>query len=180
MQLSVAVASRAVFGETHVHPEFVLRFWLVLNGQVTTGAVLSRTVTVKLHEEVRALPSVAVQVTVVKPLLNTLPFNVVPVPEVTPESEYATVTVPQLSVAVASSDVFGETHVHPEFVLRFVFPLTGQVITGTVLSKTVTVKLQVEVRALPSVAVHVTVVNPLLNITPFNVVPVPDVTPERE
>ena len=85
MQLSVADAF--IPEPTHVQPVFVLRFWLVLNGQVTTGGVLSNTVTVKLQVEVRALPSVAVQVIVVTPLLNTLPFNVVPVPEVTPERE---------------------------------------------------------------------------------------------
>ena len=83
-------------------------------------------------------------------------------------------------MAVASSALVEETHVHPELVLRFVLPVTGQVTTGTVLSNTVTVKLQVEVSALPSVAVQVTVVTPLLNTLPFNVVPVPEVTPERE
>ena len=108
-QLSVAVALIALVEETQVHPALVLRLVLPLTGQVITGTVLSNTVTVKLQVEVRALPSVAVHVTVVTPLLNILPFNVVPVPVVTPESEYATDTVVQLSVAVASRAVLGDT-----------------------------------------------------------------------
>ena len=86
MQLSEAVASSPIFGLTHVQAEFILRVCGVLNGQVTTGLMVSLTVTVKLHVAVRA-PSVAVHVTVVRPLLNATPFNVVPVPEVTPERE---------------------------------------------------------------------------------------------
>ena len=51
---------------------------------------------------------------------------------------------------------------------------------GLMVSFTVTVKLQIDVFVEPSVAVQVTVVVPLLKVTPFNEVPVPVVTPESE
>ena len=48
------------------------------------GLMVSFTVTVKLHDDVFDDPSVAVQVTVVNPLLKATPFNEVPVPVVCP------------------------------------------------------------------------------------------------
>ena len=82
------------------------------------GLIVSFTVTVKLQLDVFVEPSVAVQVTVVIPLLKVTPFNEVPVPVVCPLRLYAKVTVVQLSVAVASMLVFGDTHVHPVVTLR--------------------------------------------------------------
>jgi len=57
---------------------------------VIEGAWVSLIVTVKLHEEVFPTPSVAVQVTVVMPLVNVVPAA----------GRQATVALPQLSVAV--------------------------------------------------------------------------------
>ena len=47
---------------------------LMFDGQVNVGSSVSLTVTVKVHALVLPLASVAVQVTVVKPLLNVLPL----------------------------------------------------------------------------------------------------------
>ena len=137
--------------------------------------MVSFTVTVKLQLDVFVEPSVAVQVTVVSPLLKVTPFNEVPVPVVTPLRLYAKVTVVQLSEPVASRLVFGDTQVQPVVILRVW--LLVQLIIGLMVSFTVTVKLQLDVFVEPSVAVQVTVVNPLLKLTPLRDVPVPVVCP---
>ena len=65
-------------------------FCVMLAGQLAVGASLSTTVTVKLHEEVLPLASVAVQVTVV-----------VPSAKVEPEAGVQLIVELQLSVVVA-------------------------------------------------------------------------------
>jgi hypothetical protein len=62
----------------------------ILAGQVTTGAIVSLTATVKLQLAVLPDASVAMQVTVLVPLANVLPFV----------GLQLTVTPEQLSVAV--------------------------------------------------------------------------------
>jgi len=84
-------------------------------------------------------------------------------------------------VAVASNSVFCALYVHtPAFELRSALPVIGQVIIGCRLSITVIVKLQLTAVVTPSVADHVTVVTPLLNILFAKVVPVPVVAPLNE
>ena len=69
-------------------PEAVLV--LIFPGQVKVGSSVSLTVTVKVHLFVLPLASVAVQVTVVTPLLKLLPLT----------GRQATVDPGQLSLAV--------------------------------------------------------------------------------
>ena len=76
-----------------------------MNGQVITGFWLSNTVTVKLQLAVLLAASVAVQVMVVVPLLNSTPASVVPVPVVAPVNVYDSEVTAQLSVAVALNSV---------------------------------------------------------------------------
>jgi len=119
-----------------------------------TGLVLSRTIT--LNEHVEALPaaSVAVYVTVVVPSAKVVPGFFVLVNAGAP---------PQLSVAdgavqltMAWQDPFA-----------FTVMLEGQpVMTGIVLSRTVTLNEQVEVFDAASVAVYVTTVVPRLKTVP--------------
>jgi len=123
----------------------------MFSGQVTVGAWVSFTVTVKLQVAVLPLASVAVAVTVVVPTPNTLP-----------EAGLLLMPNEQLSLPVG---VKFTTAVHkPESV--FWVRLSGQVILGAWVSFTVTVKLQVAVLPLASVAVAVTVVAPTPNTAP--------------
>ena len=122
-------------------------------GHSTTGAVSSTTVTVKVQLAVLPLSSVAVQVTVV-----------VPMPRMLPEAGTATTatTLSQSSVAVGRSKV--ATAWQRSFAAKV--RLEGQVITGSVVSSTVTVKLQVLELPAASVAVAVTVVVPIAKVEP--------------
>src|SRR5204862_3298923 len=116
-------------------------------GQMIVGGWLSSTVTVKVQLFVLPLASVAVEVTVVVPTGKTEPLKGVLV---------RFVTAPQMSVAVTLKVTL---LVHrPEVALTVMFP--GQMIVGGCVSRTVTVKEQLFVLPLASVAVEVTVVVP--------------------
>jgi hypothetical protein len=146
-QISVAVAANVTTA-----PALVMQGTLLLVGQVITGGVVSTTVTVKLHEALFPLASVAVQVTVV-----------VPIRKVLPDAGVQTITGfgSQMSVAVAwnvATAPAGLVH------SRVIF--AGQVMTGGVVSTTVTVKLHEELLPLASVAVQVTVVVPIRKVLP--------------
>ena len=90
---------------TFVDPQATFVVPLVADGAVIVGLILSVTVTVYEHVTALVTPSVAVQVTVVIPLLKAILFKVVPVPEVTPLNVYVSDVTPQLSVAVAFQSV---------------------------------------------------------------------------
>jgi hypothetical protein len=119
-------------------------------GQLTTGACLSFTVTLKTHVAVFPLASVAVHVTGVAPRANRVPDGGV----------QTTVAPGQLSVAVAANVTTASQR--PASV--FVTMLAGQSTTGTSPSWTVTVKVQRFVLPLVSVATQLTVVTPLVNV----------------
>jgi len=121
-------------------------FTVIFDGHVIAGKVWSTTVTVCKQVLVFPATSVAVHITVLTPLINCegLSFEINTVPE-------------QSSVAVAV----------PIFTCELVHEFTviddGHVIAGNVWSTTVTVCKQVLVLPATSVAVHVTVLTPLLN-----------------
>src|ERR1051325_6312479 len=111
-----------------------------------TGAWLSLTVTVNVQAFVLPLPSVAVQVTVVRPLAKAVPVA----------GEQTTEAVPQLSLAVGAVKVATAVH-WPTSVFFTMF--AGQAaMTGASVSLTVTVNVQALVLPLPSVAGQVTTV----------------------
>ena len=156
-------------------PASVLAVLLVV--QITkVGTWLSITVTVKVHCLVNPAPSVAVHVTVVTPLLKTTPFKFVPVPVVAPDKEYAKFTVIQLSVPVAFQSVPAFVYVQTPTPV-FTDWLATHVIWGASLSIIVIVFEQASVWPEPSFTSQVTVVKPLLNVTPFKDEPEPVVTP---
>jgi hypothetical protein len=125
----------------------------MLVGQLTNvGAVLSLTVTVNVQVAVLPEPSVATLVTVVVPVLKKLPEAGVE----------TTLTVPQLSVAVTLKLTVAPQL--PEAEATDIF--CGQVITGKVVSTTVTTKLQLVELPNVSVATLVTVVLPTGNTLP--------------
>src|SRR6185369_2293967 len=128
--------------------------WTIFAGQaVRVGAWLSLTVTVKVQALVRALVSVAVQVTVVTPLAKSVPLA----------GLQTKVTPGQLSVAVGAKVTWAVQA--PASVLTATF--AGHVICGSSVSLTVTVKVQLAVLLAPSVALQVTVVVPLLKAVPL-------------
>ena len=115
---------------------------------------MSRTVTVKVQELVLPLASVAVLVTVVTPTGKVLPLGGV----------LTRLVTLQLSVALTAKVTL----------LRLQRPasaastrLAGQVIVGFCASSTVTVKVQLLVLPLASVAVLVTVVTPMGKVLPL-------------
>ncbi len=114
------------------------------------------TVTVKVQALVLPLVSLAVQVTVFTPRLKVEPLA----------GLHATVAPGQLSVAVGSVQVTLPLEHWPLSVLAVMF--AGQApMTGFSVSLIVTVKLQVLILPLASVAVHITVFTPLLNVEPL-------------
>src|ERR1022692_306967 len=126
-------------------------------GTVTTGAVVSTSVTVTLKDLEPVLPcaSVALQVTVVVPSVKFVPEA----------GEQGGVMAPSmLSVAVAA----GEGTVFPEAVVVVVVMSEGTVTTGAVVSTSVTVTLKDLEPVLPcaSVALQVTVVVPSVKFVP--------------
>src|ERR1044071_8871108 len=105
---------------------------------VIVGAEVGTTTTVKVHLDVLPCASVAVLVTVVVPTAKLLPLA----------GLLLTVTPAQLSVALTVKVTLLEHAPGAAFTARF----AGQVICGTSVSVTVTVKLQVEVVPCASVA----------------------------
>jgi hypothetical protein len=123
----------------------------MFSGQVTTGAWLSTTVTVK--EQVAVLPegSVAVAVTAV-----------VPTPKKLPEARENETVAEQLSVAVAEYVTVAPHWPASMLTVR----LAGQVILGRMLSITVILNVQVVTLLEASVAVAVTTVVPTGKVEP--------------
>jgi len=121
---------------------------------LTTGAVLSTTVTVNVHVELLPAASVNVYVTGVEPKLKLAPDVCVLVGVIDP---------PQLSKAVGADHVAVAEHEAPAVTVIFDgHPLT----TGAVLSTTVTVNVHVALLPAASVNVYVTGVEPKLKLAP--------------
>ena len=114
-------------------------------GQVRLGAVVSRTVTVKVQALVFPLPSVAVTVTVVTP--NG---------KVEPEAGFAR---SEASVQLSEAEGVKLTKAPAEPVASATMG-AGQVTDGTVMSRKFTVAWQLAVKPLTLVAVKVTTVAP--------------------
>src|SRR5260221_584623 len=127
----------------------------MLDGQAAmTGASPSVTVTVKVQALVLPLPSVAVQVTVATPLLKVEPLA----------GAQTTEARAQLSLALGAAQVTTAVQA-PSAVVCVMF--SGQVIDGFSASLTVTLKVQALVLPLPSLAVQVTMVVPLVKVEPL-------------
>jgi len=120
--------------------------------QAITGAVVSATVTVNEHPLVFPLPSATVQLTVVCPSPNIDPLA---------GSHTAVRPLWQLSLTVTSNVTTAPSGPVPSALIG-----AGQLITGAVVSSTVTVKLQLFVFPLPSTAWQFTVVNPAAKSEP--------------
>ena len=122
-------------------------------GHVATGACVSLTVTVNEHELVLFDASVAVHVTVVVPIANSVPLA----------GTHTTVVPGQLSDVVGSANFTVAPHTFASFAT---VTFAGHVITGAVVSVTVIVKVHVVSGEFgeASVAVHVTVVTPTGNV----------------
>ena len=119
-----------------------------------TGFVLSCTVTLKEQVDVFPAASVAVYVTTVVPRPKTVPGLFVVVKVNVPAQLSDTVGAVQLTVAWQEA-------------LAFTVMFEGHpAITGLVLSKTITLKEQVDVFPAASVAVYVTGVVPILKSVP--------------
>jgi uncharacterized protein YhbP (UPF0306 family) len=119
-------------------------------GTVTTGPVVSVTVTVKEADPLLAFVSVAVQVTVVGPRGNVAPLAGVQLTARAPST-------PSLADAVKLKTA-------PVGLLASTVAFAGTVTTGPVVSATVTVKDAAPLLPLVSVAVQVTVVAPSGNV----------------
>ena len=146
-QLSVAVTLKLT---TAPHWPLNAATW-VSAGQVITGAVVSITVTLKVHVAVLPDESVATLVTVV-----------VPTGKVLPDAGVDTTVAEQLSVAITLKLTTAPQILEAEKTLVS----AGQIITGGVVSITVTVNEQVDVLFELSVAVNVTKVVPTGNEDP--------------
>jgi hypothetical protein len=148
-QLSVACGG--VHVATAPHEEFAAS--VMFEGQpVITGLVLSVTVTLNAHIETFPAPSVAVYFTCVVPTGKEFPGVCVLVN-----------VTEQLSVACGGVQLAGTAQAEfPATVM-----LEGQpVITGLVLSMTVTLNIQIAVFPAPSVAVYFTSVVPRAKVFP--------------
>jgi hypothetical protein len=122
-------------------------------GTVTTGPVVSVTVTVKDAAPLLPFVSVAVQLTVVAPSEKVDPLAGVQVTARGPST-------PSLAVAV-------KLNTAPVALVASTVAFAGTVTTGPVVSVTVTVKEADPVLLLVSVAVHVTVVAPSGKVDPL-------------
>src|SRR5207244_3181193 len=120
---------------------------------VTTGPLLSRTVTVNDASMVLPRVSAAVQLTVVVPIGNVAPLKGVQLTSTLPSTASVAEAV---NVSPAPSGPVAST---------FVFE--GTVMVGAVVSLTVTVKLLAPTFARLSLAVQVTVVAPSGNVAPL-------------
>jgi hypothetical protein len=124
----------------------------IVAGTVTTGAVVSRTVTVKLLDPVLPAVSCAVQVTVVVPIAKVLPED----------GEQLVATLPSTS-SLAEAENVADAPLAP--VASFVIG-AGTVTTGETPSVTVTLKESLAEFPESSVAVQVTVVWPTGKVLP--------------
>jgi hypothetical protein len=144
----------AVQVTTFAHSEAVNETLMFVGHPEMTGAVLSVTVTLKVHVAVFPAASVAVYVTALVPRLNEVPGGV-------------RVEIVAQPFAVGAVQV--TTFEHSEAVNETLMLEGHPDITGAVLSVTVTLKVHVAVFPAASVAVYVTAVVPRLNDVPDGV-----------
>jgi hypothetical protein len=124
----------------------------MFDGAVTTGGVVTTTVTAKLAAPVLPCVSVAVHVTVVVPMANVLPDAGV----------HVTGSVP--STRSIADAVYATTA--PLGPVAGAVMLGGTVTTGDVVLKTVTAKVALDLLPWASVAAQFTVVVPIANVAP--------------
>jgi hypothetical protein len=133
-------------------PDEPVASFVILAGTVTTGAVVSTTVTVKVLLPVLPAKSVAEHVTVV-----------VPIAKVEPEAGEQAVVIAPSTMSVAD-DV--KVAVAPAEEVPSTVMFAGTVTTGEVVSLTVTAKVLLPVLPATSVAEQVTVVVPIAKVEP--------------
>src|SRR5262245_35449078 len=121
--------------------------------RVTVGAVVSVTVTVNDAVLVFRRVSAAVQLTVVTPIGNVDPLG----------GTQVTATLP----STASTAVAVYVKIAPDGPVAGILAFAGTVMTGGVVSTTVTVNDAVRELLRVSLAVHVTVVRPSGNVAPL-------------
>src|SRR2546428_3584109 len=160
-----SIASVAGAVNVKTAPVALVASTVAFAGTVTTGPVVSVTVTV--NEAALWLPcaSVAAQVTVVAPNGNVDPLVGVQLVATTP-SRRSVADAVKLKIA-------------PAALVASTVAFAGTATTGPVVSVTVTVKVFVLTLAWPSVAVHVTVVAPNGNVDPSAGAQVVATTPSR-
>src|SRR2546425_8292710 len=145
--------SLAVAVKVTVAPAALVASAVIGAGQLTVGAVVSRTVTANEQVLVLCAASKAVQVTVVLPRAKVLPLA----------GEQVTLSVPStMSLAVAV-----KVTVAPAALVASAVIGAGQLTVGAVVSRTVTANEQVLVLCAASKAVQVTVVLPRANVLPL-------------
>ena len=135
-----------------VAPDELVASFVMLEGTVTTGAVVSPTVTVNVLLPVFRYASVAVQVTVV-----------VPIAKVEPETGEQVGVIAPSTLSVAEAVKVTIAPVEP---VASTVMFDGTVTTGAVISRTVTVKVLLPVLPAASVAEQVTVVVPIAKVEP--------------
>src|SRR5256712_5398693 len=156
VQLTATLPSRTSVADAvkvNIAPDALVASTSPFAGTVTTGPVVSDTVTVNVLLPTLAWLSVAVHVTVVGPNGNVAPLAGVQLTATLPSrtSVADAVKVKTAPVALVASTV----------------AFAGTVTTGPVVSVTVTVKVLVPTLAWLSVAVHVTVVAPNGKVAPL-------------
>src|SRR3989442_10443169 len=147
---SVSVADAV---KVNTAPVALVASTVAFAGTVTTGPVVSLTITVKVLVPMLAWLSVAVHVTVVAPNGKVAPLAGVQLTATLPSSR---------SVAEAV-----KVNTAPAALVASTVAFAGTVTTGPVVSDTVTVKVLVPTLAWLSVAVHVTVVAPNGKVAPL-------------
>src|SRR2546427_3985702 len=159
---SVSVADAV---KVNTAPVALVASTVAFAGTVTTGPVVSDTVTVNVLLPTLAWLSVAVHVTVVGPNGNVAPLAGVQLTATLPSrtSVADAVKVKTAPVALVASTV----------------AFAGTVTTGPVVSDTVTVNVLLPTLAWLSVAVHVTVVGPNGNVAPLAGVQLTATRPSR-
>src|SRR5206468_3925265 len=145
--------SLAVAVKVTVAPAALVASAVIGAGQLTVGAVVSRTVTANEQVLVLCAASKALQVTVVLPRAKVLPLA----------GKQVTASVPStMSLAVAV-----KVTVAPAALVASAVIGAGQLTVGAVVSRTVTANEQVLVLCAASKALQVTVVLPKANMLPL-------------
>jgi hypothetical protein len=162
-QLSAVVGLGVTTDALQVAPVVVIIF----AGQEIVGRAVSVIVTVNEQVALLFAASRTVYVTVVTPLLKVyVPTLLIPVAGdvaiVVPVIAQVNNVAPQLSAVVGLGVTIDAVHAAPTVPVI----LAGQLIVGTILSTTVTVKLHELVLPLPSVALWLTVVTPTGKLAP--------------
>lgn len=140
---------------------------LIAAGHVNEGACVSLTITRNVQVFVKPAASVALHITVVMPLAKVALLFGLPVAWPVPPLTHCGWPEGRAQLSEAVGVAYETKAVHwPASVGRLMLP--GHAIVGAWPSVTVTVKLHVRVLFAPSVAIHVTVVDPIGNDEPLD------------